>query len=222
MLGKSAGGTNSNTLTAIGAVGVGEHLVEGGCDSGVETAADSAEDTYRLNVIADTLATAAVNALLHVARDGGGELLLALALFAIVVRHLADVKTHYQTLQLTVTALRAGQAIVGMVAEHELSNGFAGTNDTATVSVNHHTRSHAGSTGGSQIAAAFNLNNTNAARGGHILNTSALQVNVTQGGDADANSLGGIEQHGPCGNCYLVFINRQSDHILFFHDAIEF
>ena len=222
MLGEGTGGTYGDALAAVGTVGVHEHLVEGGSDGGVETTTDSAQHADRLHVVADALATAAVNALLHVAGDGGSELLLALALFATVIGHLADVEAHYQALQFTVAALGAGQAIVGVVAKHELGNGLAGADDAGTVGVNHHTRSHAGGAGGSQIATAFDLNNTNAARGGHVLYTGALQVNVAQGGNADANGLGGIKQHGPCGNSYLVFINRQSDHILFFHDAIEF
>ena len=70
-------GADGYALPAVGALTVRHHLVEGGGNGGVESAADGTQRAYGLHVVADTLAAAAEDTFVHVADDGRSHLPLA-------------------------------------------------------------------------------------------------------------------------------------------------
>ena len=90
VLSQCSGRADRYALSAIGAVGILDHLVECGGDGGVEAAADSAEGSYRLDIVAYAFAAAAVYALVHVPHYRRGQLFLPLGHLSARERHLGD------------------------------------------------------------------------------------------------------------------------------------
>ncbi len=192
-LGQGARRADGDALAAISAIRVLKHAVEGRSDGGVETAADSAEDTHGLDIVAHSLATAAEDALVHVARDGGGNLFLAGGLLATGERHLADIETHHQALQFAVTALGTSEAVVRVVGEHQFRNGLAGLDDARGVGLHDHAFGADRGAGRSQVAAAFHFHDADTAGSRIVLHAGAFEVDVAERGDGDADGSRGIE-----------------------------
>ena len=216
-LGQGAGRADRHALAAVGAVRILEHPVEGRGDGGVETAADGTQHTHRLNGVAHTLAAAAEDALVHVARDGGRHLFLAGRLFATLERHLADIEAHYQALQFAVAALGAGKAIVRVIGEHELGDGLAGADHAGGVGLDHHAFHTHRSAGRGQVAASLHFHDADTAGSGVVLHAGALEVDVAERGDVDADGLSSIEEGRPGSNGHRDIVYGKFD--FFVHDA---
>ena len=174
--------TNSYTLSAISTFTVTHHLIESRSNGSIETTANGSQGTYRLHLIAYTLATAAEDTLIHVSHNGRSDFTLTRRKLPTIIRHLPDIETQRQSLQLTVAALRTGKAIIRMIRKYQFSYHLAGIHHTQGTGTYYHSFCTTGSTGGSQITTSFHLHDTDAARGRIILNASALQINMTKGG----------------------------------------
>ena len=215
-LGQGAGRAHRDALAAVGAVRLGEHAVEGRGDGGVEAAADGAEHAHRLDIVAHAFAAAAEDALVHVAGDGDGLLVLALGLLALV-GHLADVEARDEFLELAVVALGAGEAVVRVVGEDELGDGLAGAHDAGGVGLDDHAFRDHGGAGRGQVAAAFDLDDADAAGSRGVLDAGALEVDVTERGNGNPHGSGRIEDGGSFCDAHRAAVDSQVDHI--FHRA---
>ena len=119
VLRECARGAYRHALSAVDAVGRLYGVVEGGAHHCRETAVDGREDAYRLDFVAGGLAAAAHDALVHVAHDGYGHVLLVFGGFAPVF-YLPYAQVLRRALQFAVAVLGAGEAVVGVVGEDEL------------------------------------------------------------------------------------------------------
>ena len=74
---KSSGRAHGNALTAVGAVRVRKHIIEGGGDSRIKSTPYCTENANRLDIVTYAFAAAAEYALVHIAGNGDSGFLLA-------------------------------------------------------------------------------------------------------------------------------------------------
>jgi len=124
--GQCAYRTYGYALTTVGTFAVFHHSVEGRGYRCVESAADGSQCADCLYIVADTFASAAEDALVHVAHNGGGHFPFAGRKFAAVERHFTDVETQCQCLEFTVAAFGTGETVVGMIGKDQFGYHFPG------------------------------------------------------------------------------------------------
>ena len=180
-------------LTAVGTFAVLHHSVEGRGYRCVESAADGSQCADCLYIVADTFASAAEDALVHVAHNGGGHFPFAGRKFAAVERHFTDVEAQCQCLEFTVAAFGTGETVVGMIGQDQFSYHFPGVHHTQGAGFHHHPFRATGSAGGSQIAASCHFDYTDAAGSGIVLDAGSFQVDVTQRRYVDTDFSSGFK-----------------------------
>ena len=208
---QGTGRTGCHALSAVGAVGVLHHLVEGRSYGGVESAADCAEGSDGLDIVAHAFAAAAEYALVHVPGDGRGEFLLPLREFPALEGHLCDVQAGDEGLKLAFPAFGAGEAVIGMVGQDQLGDRLAGPDDTHRVGAYDHVRSAPGGACRSEVAASLDLHHAEAAGSGTVLHAGTLEVQVAEGGDGYSDRFRGFQDHRPFGNGNTVVVYREVD-----------
>ena len=166
----------------------------------------------------DTFASAAEDALVHVAHNGGGHFPFAGRKFAAVERHFTDVEAQCQCLEFTVAAFGTGEAVVGMIGQDQFGYHFPGVHHAQGTGFHYHPFRATGSAGGSQIAASCHFDYTDAAGSGIVLDAGSFQVDVTQRRYVDADFAGGFEDGASFGYGDKVPVYLEGN-LFFFHSS---
>ena len=211
--GESTHGAHLDALAAVDAAAVAEVLLESGSDDGLETTVDTAQGTDRHELVAHRLAAAAHDALVHIAVDAEGAVLTVGGGSALEGDFL-DAETLGKALQLAVAVFLALETVVRVVAEDKLDDGFAGVDDAGTVGKHFHAFHHVGGAGGSQIAAAFHLDNTHAASAGFVFKIHPIKLEMAKSGNIDTGHAGSFKNRGAFGNLNRFIIYSEINHIV--------
>ena len=184
-------------------------LVESGGDHCREATFDSGKGTHGLHFVTHRLATTAHHALVHIADDRRRNLNLVGGLFVTFTNEgiLADTEADGQSLELAVAALGALEAIVRVVAEDELKDGFAGVDHADGVGANDHTFHTFGDASGSEVSALLNFDDADTASAGFVVDIHAFEFKVAKGGDVDAHALCGFKNGSPFRNFNFSIID---------------
>ena len=207
-LGEGTNGAYRNALAAEYAVGVEQVAVERCGDHCGEAAVNCADCTYALVIVAYRLATAAHDALAHVADDGGGYLYFICRLLALV-RYLAHAELDGHVLKLALAALGALQTVVGMVAQHELEHRAACVYGTQRVGLDDHVLHTLGDACRGKVPATLDLDHAHTASAGFVLEGEPIQFEMAKGGNLYTKLLGSLENGGTLGNFYRPVVNCQ-------------
>ena len=113
------------------------------------------------------------------------------------------------SLELAFSALRAGKALVRMVAEHELDDGLTGSDYPDGAGLNLHSFSAGGAAGRGEVSPAFHFYNAYAAGCRMVVCAGSLEVHVAKGRDDDSYALGRVKYRSALRNNYFMIINNQ-------------
>ena len=130
-------GAHLDALTAHDARRVDEVLLEGRSHDGAEATVDGAQGTNGLDVVAHVFATAAHDALVDVAHDGGRQVLTIVRLLTLE-RDLANAEVLSQALEFAIATLGTHQAVGRVVGKDEFDHGAAGVDDAGAVGQHFH------------------------------------------------------------------------------------
>ena len=198
--------TYRHALSAICALAVDHHLVERRGDRGVEPSSDRSQRTHCLHIVADTLASAAEDAFVHIADDRCRDLSFARGELPSVERHLPDIEPECKVLKLAVTCLRTGQAFIRMIGQYKFCDYLAGVHHPErTCPHDHPLRAPCGA-GRSEVAPAFDLDHAYTARGRVVLDACTFEVYVAQGRYIDAYLLCSLQYCGPTRDSYKMMV----------------
>ncbi len=212
--GEGSDGANLDALAAVHAAAVAKVLLESGSNDSLEATVDTAQGTGGHKLVAHRLAAAAHNALVHIAVHAEGAVLAVVRLLALEGDFL-DAEAFGEALQLAVAVLLALQAVVRVVAEEQLDDGLAGVDDACAVGQYFHTLHNVGGAGGSQVAAAFNLDHADAASAGFVFKIHPVQLKVAKSGDVDTVHTGSLKNSGAFGNLNRFVIYCEINHFSF-------
>ena len=209
--GECSDGAYLDALAAVDAAAVTEVLLESGSHNGLEATVDTTEGTGGHEFVTHGLAAAAHDAFVHVAINAEGAVFAIVGLFAFEGDFL-DAETFGEALQFAVAVLLALEAVVRVVAEDKFNDGFACIDDASAMGQHFHAFHNIGGTGGSQVAAAFDLDNTDAASARFVFKIHPVQLEMAEGGDIDTVHAGSLENSGAFGNLNRFVIYCEINH----------
>lgn len=216
--GEGTHGAHLDALAAVDARAVAELLLKGGSHHRGEAAVDAAQGAHALELVAHLLAAAAVDALVHVAVDAEGGVLLIVALLALE-GDLADAHADGEALQLAVAALLALEAVVRVVAEDQLEDGLAGVEGAGRGGEHLHAFHAVGGAGGSQVAAGLavevlgHLDHADAASARFVLKFHSVELEVAERRDVDTGHAGSFQDGGAFGDLDRFVIYSDINHL---------
>ena len=197
------GGAAVDALAAVDAGGVEQGQLGEGLDRGRVAAPDRLEHADLLEVDAGAHAAAAADALVHVAHHGvARQVGLGHRRVGMAEGELGDAVLLGQRLQLAVAVAHAAVALAVVLAEQELEHVPASQPHAAAVRVDAHLVGHGEGARGLQEALPLDLDDADAAHAGDV----EVRM-VAQRRDADARSLGSLQDGRPEGDLGLVAVD---------------
>ena len=193
--GQRTHGAYGDALPAEGAFGIRQVLMEGGGDGGDKAPVDGCQRADGLHFVAHHFAAAAVDALAHVADDGGGSLDGEDVAFS-GEGDFPYFQGACQGLQFAVPGLRADEAVVGVVGKDEFEHRAAGVEHAQAAGVYFHAFLAAGGAGGGEVPPSFDFHHADAAGCREIGDAHIFQVHVAKRGNVYPDLPGCFQQGG--------------------------
>ncbi len=195
-----------DALPAVDADGVGQRDVLEGGDLHPVGAVGGLQHPHLLHVDAGAHATAAADALVHVADDRVARVVHGHGVLHVAEAELVDAVLLGQGLQLAVAVADAGVAVAAVLGEQQVEHVAAGDAHRLGVGVDLDGRGDGIGARGLQVALPLHLDHADAADAGDF------QVGVVaEGGDAHAQALGRLEDGGAHGHLGLDAVDGHRD-----------
>ena len=193
-------------------------MLEGRSHDGAEATVDGAQGTNGLDVVAHVFATAAHDALVDVAHDGGRQVLTIVRLLTLE-RDLANAEVLSQALEFAIATLGTHQAVGRVVGKDEFDHGAAGVDDAGAVGQHFHAFHAVGGASRGKVTTRATIeilghfDDAHAAATGFVFKFHSCQLEIAEGRNMDTGHAGGFQNGSAFRDLNLFVINCYVNHI---------